>query len=335
MRGMKANSRRQFLTRTIRMACAAGSGWAVLRISPVHAAKAGDIPRRRLGRTGLKVSIIGLGGWHIGIQKDPAESVRLIQTAIDGGINFLDNSWDYNEGQSEIRMGQAIKGRRDQVVLMTKFNARDKKGALRELDQSLRRLQTDYLDIWQFHSIERAEDPDWVFSPHGAIEAVALARNQGKVRFIGFTGHKNPDYHLAMLQKQFAWDTIQMPLNILDAHFRSFRKLVLPVAVERKLGIIGMKPMAFKTALEVASARECLHYAMSLPVSVTITGCETMERIEQALTVGRTFKPLSKKETQALLARSKPTGETGQSEPYKLTTDFDNKPSATPPPYEA
>ncbi|MGC8988774.1 MAG: aldo/keto reductase [Verrucomicrobiia bacterium] len=164
------------------MSVAAGSAWAFLRPLPTFAAKVGDIPRRPLGRTGLKVSIIGLGGWHIGIQKDPAESVRLIQTAIEGGINFLDNSWDYNEGQSEIRMGEAIKGRRAQVVLMTKFNARDKKGALRELDESLRRLQTDYLDIWQFHSIERAEDPDWVFSAHGAIEAAVLAKKQGRGR---------------------------------------------------------------------------------------------------------------------------------------------------------
>lgn len=335
MNCMKAHSRRRFLSNAIQLSIAAGSGWALLKPATCFAAKAGDIPRRKLGRTGLKVSIIGLGGWHIGIQKDPTESVRLIQTAIDGGINFLDNSWDYNDGQSEIRMGKAIKGRRDQVILMTKFNSRDKKGALRELDESLRRLDTDYIDIWQFHSIERAEDPDWCFSPNGAIEAAVIAKKQGKVRFIGFTGHKNPEFHLAMLNKDFAWDTIQMPLNILDAHFRSFQKLVLPVAVKRKLGIIGMKPMAFKTALEVASAQECLRYAMSLPVSVTITGCETMERIEQALTAGRTFKPMSKKEIQALEARSRPVGETGKSEPYKITTDFDNRPSATPPPYEA
>ena len=332
---MKAHSRRRFLRNAIRMSIAAGSGWALLQPMPGFAAKSGDIPRRNLGRTGLKVSIIGLGGWHIGIQKDPMESVRLIQTAIDGGMSFLDNSWDYNDGQSEIRMGKAIKGRRDQVVLMTKFNARDKKGALRELDESLRRLDTDYIDIWQFHSIERAEDPDWVFSPNGAIEAAAIAKKQGKVRFIGFTGHKNPEFHLEMLNKDYPWDTIQMPLNILDVHFRSFQKLVLPLAVKRKLGIIGMKPMAFKAALEVASAPECLRYAMSLPVSVTITGCETMERIEQALAAGRTFKQMSRKEIQAIEARSRPIGETGKSEPYKTTTDFDNKPSATPPPYEA
>jgi len=331
---MKQVTRREFLDATLRSTVAAGIGLAGLQAEPVRAA-AGEIPRRRLGRTGLMVSIIGLGGWHIGIQKDPADSVRLIQAALDYGINFLDNSHDYNNGQSEIRMGQAIKGRRDKVVLMTKFNSRDKKGALRELEESLRRLQTDYVDIWQFHSIERAEDPDWIFSPNGAIEAAALAKKQGKARFIGFTGHKHPDYHLGMLKKDFEWDTIQMPLNVLDAHFRSFQKLVLPEAVRRKLGIIGMKPMAFKNALQVASAAECLRYALSLPVSVVITGCETLDRIEQAVAVARSFKPMRKKEIDALLARTRDLGESGKGEPFKLTTDFDNKPPATPPPYEA
>jgi len=330
---MKAQTRREFLDTTLRGSVAVTAGWACSGTKALGAA--GDIPRRKLGRTGLNVSIIGLGGWHIGIQKDPAESIRLIQTAVDQGINFLDNSHDYNDGQSEIRMGQAIKGRRDKVALMTKFNARDKKGALRELEESLRRLQTDYLDLWQFHSIERPEDPDWIFSPNGAIEAAVLAKKQGKVRFIGFTGHKHPDYHLAMLKKDFPWDTIQMPLNILDAHFRSFQKQVLPEAVKRRLGIIGMKPMAFKSALEVARAPECLRYAMSLPVSVTITGCETLEQVEQAITAGRTFEPMSREEVQALLARSRNLGESGKGEPFKLTTDFDNKPPATPPPYEA
>jgi aryl-alcohol dehydrogenase-like predicted oxidoreductase len=331
---MKTHSRREFLETTLRGTVATGVAWATLEPEALVAAS-NDIPRRRLGKTGLKVSIVGLGGWHMGIQKDPAESVRLVQTAIDRGINFLDNSHDYNEGQSEIRMGQAIKGRRDQVVLMTKFNSRDRKGAMRELEESLRRLQTDYLDIWQFHSIERAEDAAWVFSKNGAIEAAALAKKQGKVRFLGFTGHKHPDYHLAMLKNDFAWDTIQMPLNVLDAHFRSFEKSVLPVATKRKLGIIGMKPMAFHTALKVASAIECLHYAMNLPVGVVITGCETMERVEQAVTAALTFKPLKKKDVAALLGHTQALGRTGEGEPFKLGTDFDNKPPASPPPYEA
>lgn len=330
---MSPTSRRHFLY--VGSAVVTGPYWTAWAKDVLAASQDKEIPRRVLGKTGLMVSILGLGGWHIGIQKDPKESEAIIKAAIDAGVNFLDNSNDYNNGESEIRMGRAIKGIRDKVVLMTKFNARDKKGAMRELEESLRRLQTDYLDIWQFHSIERAEDPDWIFSPNGAIEAAHLAKQQGKVRFVGFTGHKNPHYHLGMLAKDFPWDTIQMPLNILDAHFRSFQQLVLPEAQKRNLGIIGMKPMAFQNALEVASAQECLRYAMSLPVGTTLTGCETMERLEQALSVARGFQPMSVDEIQALLARSKPFAESGKGEPYKLTTDFDNKPPASPPPYEA
>jgi aryl-alcohol dehydrogenase-like predicted oxidoreductase len=329
---MKEQNRREFLGATLRGALVAGTGWAALEAGETAS---GGIPQRVLGKTGLKVSLVGLGGWHVGTQKDPAESIKIIQAAADNGINFLDNSYDYNEGQSETRMGQAVKGRRDKVILMTKFNSRDKKGALRELEESLRRLQTSYVDLWQSHSIERAEDPDWIFSPNGAYEAARLAKQQGKARFIGFTGHEHPDYHLAMLAKPLEWDTIQMPLNILDAHFRSFQKSVLPEAVKRKLGIIGMKPLAFQGALKVASAVECLHYAMNLPVSVVVTGCETMERLEQALNAARTFKPLSPQQVEQLLSRSKELGTTGQNEPFKLTTDFDNKPPAGPPPYEA
>lgn len=333
---MRDRTRREFLDGAIRGAAAFGAGWAALNAEGAEGllAAGGEIPRRTLGKTGLKVSIVGLGGWHVGIQKDPEESVRLIQAAIDGGINFLDNSHDYNEGQSEIRMGKAIQGRREKVILMTKFNSRDRKGALKELEESLRRLGTDHLDIWQFHSMERAEDPDWIFSKNGAFEAALTAKKEGKARFIGFTGHKHPDFHLKMLAKPFEWDTIQMPLNILDAHFRSFEKNVLPEAVKRNLGIIGMKPLAFHEALQVASAVECLHYAMSLPTSVVITGCETMERVEQALKAGRTFKPLDAAQIAALLERSKELGSSGKGEPFKLTTNFDNKPPAGPPPYE-
>ena len=263
---------------------------------------------RPFGKTGVKVSQLGLGGWHIGIQKERAESIRLIQTALDAGINFLDNSIDYNEGQSELRMGEAIQGRRDRVFLMTKHNFRDKKSALRDLEISLKRLRTDYLDLWQFHSIERPEDPDWLFADNGAIAAAELAKKQGKARFIGFTGHKHPDYHLKMLAKPFAWDAIQMPLNVLDPHFRSFERLVLPEAVKRRLGIVGMKPMVFQNAPKtgVISSIECLHYAMSLPVSVTITGCETMERLETAIEAVRTFKPLRPEELLALRNRMLP-----------------------------
>jgi len=335
---MKLPSRRQFLTQNLPGALAAGAVGAALLTEPrLRAAAAGEIPRRPFGKTGVLVSILGLGGWHIGIQKDPAESHRLIRTAMDAGINFLDNSNDYNEGQSEIRMGEAIKGRRDQVFVMTKFNFRDKKNALRELETSLRRLQTDYVDLWQFHSIERQEDPDWIFAPHGAIEAAELAKKQGKARFIGFTGHKSPDYHLKMLTKPYDWDAIQMPLNVLDPHFGSFERRVLPEAVKRKLGIVGMKPMAFQNAPKtgVITSTECLHYAMSLPVSVTLTGCETMERLETALAAARSFRPLSEAEMEALRERMKPFVKDGANEPYKITKDFDNHPAGFPPPYEA
>jgi len=295
------------------------------------------MPMRRFGKTGVEVSQLGLGGWHIGIQKERAESIRLIHLAMDHGVNFLDNSIDYNDGQSELRMGDALKGRRDKAFVMTKHNFRDRKSALRDLEISLKRLQTDYLDLWQFHSIERVEDPDWIFEKHGAIEAAELAKKQGKARFIGFTGHKNPEYHLAMLAKPYAWDALQMPLNALDPHFRSFERLVLPQAVKRNLGIVGMKPMAFQNAPKtgVVTSVECLHYAMSLPVSVTITGCETEERLRTALEAVRTFKQLNSAEMQALRDRLLPFVRGGESEPYKTTTNFDNKPAAFAPPYEA
>lgn len=333
---MTSQSRRQFLSTTLGGAVAAGT--INLWLPATHAAGGSfAMPMRPFGKTGAKVSQLGLGGWHIGIQKERAESIRLIQMAMDHGVNFLDNSIDYNDGQSELRMGEAIKGRRDKVFLMTKHNFRDKKSALRDLETSLKRLQTDYLDLWQFHSIERVEDLDWIFEKNGAIEAAKLAKRQGKARFIGFTGHKSPDYHLKMLAKPYDWDAIQMPLNVFDPHFRSFERLVLPEAVKLNLGIVGMKPMAFQNAPKtgVVTSIECLQYAMSLPVSVTITGCETEERLRTALEAVRTFKRLTEPEMQALRDRMQPYVKDGKSEPYKTTTDFDNQPAAFPPPYEA
>jgi aryl-alcohol dehydrogenase-like predicted oxidoreductase len=330
---MKCQTRRQFLVRSTGALAAVG----ILRPPLLRAAAAVTIPLRPFGKTGVEVSMLGLGGWHIGIQQEAAESVRLIRAAMDAGVTFLDNSVDYNDGQSEARMGEAIRGRRDQVFLMSKFNFRDKKNALRELETSLQRLRTDHLDLWQFHSIERQEDADWIFAPHGAIEAAELARQQGKARFIGFTGHKSPDHHLKMFTKPYAWDAIQMPLNVLDPHFGSFERWVLPEAVKRNLGIVGMKPMAFRNApvSGAVTGIECLHYAMSLPVSVTITGIENAERLEQALQAVATFKALSESERAALSARLKPFVKDGQGEPYKVTKDFDNKPAGFPPPYEA
>lgn len=334
---MTTQSRREFLAGSLGSTVLAAAVTPALLPTAVGAETRGDMPMRPFGKTGVKVSILGLGGWHIGIQKERAESHRLIRTAMDAGVNFLDNSIDYNDGQSELRMGEAIQGRRDQVFLMTKHNYRDKKHALLDLETSLKRLQTDHLDLWQFHSIERQEDPDWIFAPHGAIEAAEQAKRQGKVRFIGFTGHKSPDYHLKMLTKPYDWDALQMPLNVLDPHFGSFERLVLPEAVKRNLGIVGMKPMAFQNAPKtgVITSTECLHYAMSLPVSVTLTGCETMELLQTALQAVRTFRKLGADEMQALRDRMKPFVNHGQSEPYKVTKNFDNNPAAFPPPYEA
>lgn len=306
-----------------------------LRATAARAADAVPVPRRMLGKTGLEVSLLGLGGWHIGAPRDPAEGERIIRTAIDAGVNFLDNSHDYHAGDSERRMGRAIRGRRDDVIVMTKFNARDRKGAMQELEESLKFLQTDHVDIWQIHSVEREEDPDWLFSENGAIEALVQAKKEGKTRFVGFTGHKSPQYHLAMLEKEFAWDTLQLPLNVLDAHFRSFESDVLPKAVEMKLGIIGMKPLASAFALKAAEPIECLHYAMDLPVSVTLTGCDSMDRLEQALTAVRTFKPLDDARREALLAKTRSFGVSGEGEPFKTTTRYDNRPPASPPPYDA
>lgn len=299
----------------------------------------GEVPRRALGKTGVEVSALCFGGAHWGRIKDEAEAIQLLHEAIDAGVTFLDNAWEYNGGRSEELMGRALMGRRPQAFLMTKVcsHGRDKKVALQQLEDSLRRLRTDYLDLWQIHEVVYPDDPERHFAPNGAVEALLEAKRQGKVRFIGFTGHKSPGHHLKMLTKPYAWDALQMPLNVLDPHFGSFERMVLPEAVKRNLGIVGMKPMAFQNAPKtgVITSTECLHYAMSLPVSVTITGCETFERLNTAIEAARTFRKLSDTEMQALRDRMKPFVKDGQSEPYKVTKNFDNTPAAFPPPYEA
>ena len=290
----------------------------------------GQMPYRRLGRTGEMVSLVGLGGYHLGIQKDEQESIRLIRLAIDRGINFLDNSWDYNEGVSEIRMGKALQdGYRKRVFLMTKIDGQDKKTAGDQLEECLRRLQTETIDLLQFHEIIRMEDADRIFGSGGALEAVLAARKAGKVRFIGFTGHKSPAVHLKMLQTAFdhgfIFDAVQMPLNAMDAHFDSFEKKVIPILQKHHIGILGMKPLAEKFILEskTASPVECLHYAMDLPVSTVITGCDSMDILEQALKAARTFQPLSAEERSSLLARTAQAAAKGEYELYKTDTRFD------------
>ena len=290
-----------------------------------------QIPYRLLGSTGEMVSVIGLGGAHIGIQADEKEGIAIIRTAIDNGINFMDNCWDYHSGQSEIRMGKALRdGYRRRVFLMTKVDGRDKQTAQKQIDESLKRLQTDVIDLLQFHEVIRMSDPDRIFTPSGAMEAFRDAQKAGKFRYIGFTGHKSPDIHLKMLQAAadngVKFDTVQMPLNVMDAHYDSFEKKVLPTLVDRKIGVLGMKPIGAQIILNSRSvtAKECLRYAMSLPVSVVITGCDSLPILEQALEAARTFKPLTDEERSALLAKTIRSSAKGKYEMYKTANVFDS-----------
>lgn len=294
----------------------------------------GDMLYRTLGRTGEKVSLIGLGGAHIGGQRDPQESIRLIRAAVDRGITFLDNCWDYNDGQSELRMGQALQGGyRDKVFLMTKIDGRTQEAAARQIDESLRRLQTDRLDLLQFHEILRMEDPDRVFAKGGALEAALAAKQAGKVRFLGFTGHKDPLVHLRMLevadQHGFRFDTVQMPLNIMDAHFRSFTHGVLPVLVREGIGVLGMKTFGSHFILDhvlkngLATPVEMLHYSMTLPTSVVITGMDRQPILDQAVEAARTFQPMTRTQMTALLDKTRAAAAGGAYERFKTTTIFD------------
>ncbi|MGD0178684.1 MAG: aldo/keto reductase [Terriglobales bacterium] len=289
-----------------------------------------EIPYRALGRTGEKVSLIGLGGYHLARQSDPEESIRIIRTGIDEGINFLDNCWDYNGGESEIRMGKALRdGYRGKAFLMTKIDGRSKIAATAQLNESLRRLQTDRIDLLQFHEVIRDSDPDRIFAQGGGLEAVLDAQKAGKVRFIGFTGHKSPDIHLKMLatasKHGFKFDAVQMPLNVMDAHFNSFEKKVLPVLIENGIGVLGMKPMGDHIILEskTVTPTECLSYSMNLPTSVVITGCDSMPILQQALHAARTFQPMGSSQVAALLAKTSKAAEAGQFELYKTTHQFD------------
>ena len=289
------------------------------------------IPRRPLGRTGEHVAAIGLGGWHIGVKAvDEALGIRLVRTAIDRGIDFLDNSWDYNEGLSEERMGRALKdGYRQRAFLMTKIDGRSYAEATRQLDTCLRRLQTDCIDLVQHHEVIRFEDPDRMFDEDGANRALEDARKAGKLRYIGFTGHKDPAIHLYTLQVArdhgFHFDAVQMPLNVLDAHYRSFERLVLPELVRERIGVLGMKAMGSGIILKsgVVSAVECLRYALTLPTSVLITGIDSLAILDQACEVAGAFTPMTSSETASLLARTRDTAALGHFEPFKTSSMFD------------
>lgn len=288
------------------------------------------MPKRKLGRTGIETSLVGLGGFHMGLQKDEQESLRLVRSAIDRGVTFLDNCWDYNEGKSEDRMGKALAdGYRDRVFLMTKIDGRTKQAAEEQIDQSLARLRTDRIDLVQIHEIIRMSDPERCFGEGGCMEALLEAKKAGKLRFIGFTGHKDPDIHLAMLRAADAhgvsFDAVQMPLNVMDAHYRSFEKKVLPVLVEKGIAVLGMKALGSGVILQskAVTAEECLHYAMNLPTSVVITGCETMPILDQAIAAALSFAPMSGEAVASLLARTKTHAERGAFEAFKTTTRFD------------
>ena len=323
--------RREFMRNATLAGTAAGLATSLAEHA--HGEASGDspaMPRRALGRTGEQVSAIGLGGFHIGTQRDEQDSIKIIRTAIDAGITFLDNSWDYNDGQSEVRMGKALQdGYRDKVFLMTKFDGRTKKRAAEQIDESLKRLQTDHVDLIQFHEVIRLEDPDRFFAQGGALEAVVEAKRAGKARFIGFTGHKDPLVHLRMLvesrQRGFRFDAVQMPLNVMDGHFRSFEKHVLPVLVKEQIGVLGMKPMGSGLILNSKTAEpiECLHYALNLPTSVVITGIDSLEILKQALEAARTFKPLTGEQVAALLKRTAAAAASGQYEKFKTDKVFD------------
>jgi aryl-alcohol dehydrogenase-like predicted oxidoreductase len=294
--------------------------------------KAGEMPYRVLGKTGVKVSCIGLGGFHLGQSKlEEADMIKLFHSAIDRGINFSDNSWDYNQGESELRVGKALKqGYRDKVFVMTKFDGRTKGSALKQLDESLQRLQLDHVDLWQFYENIRLEDPDRFFADGGAAEATMEAKKTGKVKYIGFTGHKDPSVRLRMLEladkNNFSFDTAQMPLNVMDAHFRSFGNEVVPVLVRKQIAVLGMKPMGDKHILEsnTVTPIECLQFALSLPTSVVITGVDSMAILDQAFEAAKTYSSLSKTDIDNILAKTATVAATGKFEPFKTTPMFDS-----------
>jgi predicted aldo/keto reductase-like oxidoreductase len=290
-----------------------------------------EMSYRVLGGTGEKVSAIGVGGWHLGLKHvDEQLSIQIVRTAIDRGMNFMDNCWDYNEGASEIRMGKALRdGYRDKVFLMTKIDGRSKKEAAKQLEESLRRLEVSHIDLVQHHEVLRYEDPHRIFHEDGANRALIEAREAGKLRYIGFTGHKDPNIHLHMLKVAadhgFTFDAVQMPLNVMDAHYRSFEKVVLPELVDQNIGVLGMKSMANGILLKsnTVTPIECLHYALNLPTSVVITGIDSMSILEQAFEAIRTFHPMSEQEVKALLAKTAKAAARGEYEPFKTTSIFD------------
>jgi aryl-alcohol dehydrogenase-like predicted oxidoreductase len=317
-------NRREFVAYTAASSVAIASAhiWAQQRTE-------GDMLYRPLGSTGERISAIGVGGYHIGSLPTKEESIKLIRTALDRGINFMDNCWDYHDGKSEVWMGEALQaGNRKKAFLMSKIDGQKKGPATKQIEESLRRLKTETIDLMQMHEMIRVEDPERIFEG-GAIEALQEAKKAGKIRYIGFTGHKDPKIHLAVLEsarkRNFKFDAVQMPLNVMDAHFKSFEKEVLPILLRDKIGVLGMKPLGSGAILQSGkvTAIECLHYALNLPTSTVITGMDNMARLEQAIEAIRTFKPMGQDAVGSLLARTEESARNGQHEKFKTTTDFD------------
>ena len=311
--------RREFL----KVSAAATAGLA-LSEPPAVAEVRNGMPYRVLGKTGEKVSLLCLGGYHIGNDTlTDDESVRLIRTAVDEGVNFLDNAWIYHDGLSETRMGKALKdGYRDKVFLMTKLRHLDAQGAEKDLEDSLRRLQTDVIDLWQFHEIVKPDEPEKVYS-EGALDFALKAKEQGKVRYIGFTGHKSPKIHAEMIDRGFDWDTVQMPLNVCDHHFNSFEREILPKALEKQMGVIGMKSLAGTPGRipqsGVATVKECMTYTMNLPISALASGMDSMEILKTNLAIAKSFKPIPEEEVTALLKRTETIAAEGELETFKTS----------------
>lgn len=315
-------TRRKFLQKSV--SGIAGAGLAGSLLSAGETTTTSGMPYRRFGRTEEKVSLLGVGGHHIGRAFED-EAIRIIQEALDHGVNFLDNAWEYHRGASEERMGRALVGRRDKAFLMTKHHGRDRKTAMEHLEESLRRLKTDRIDLWMFHECVYDADPDMIFAPGGGIEAADLAKKQGKVRYIGFTGHKWPWIHLKLLAYDYPWDAVLMPLNILDGNFRSFEKWVLPVLQKRGIAPLAMKTRASGAILsaKAATVEECWRYVTALPISTVVSGMESLDLLRKNLKMARELKPMSDEEREAILKRTRSFAQKGEYELFKSTNRFD------------
>jgi predicted aldo/keto reductase-like oxidoreductase len=295
---------------------------------PVIGVGSGTVPKKPFGKTGVQVSALGLGGFHLGTAKDQDEATEIVSRALDAGVTFFDNAWEYHDGDSETRLGKALQGKRDGVILMTKVctHGRGKDVAMRMLEDSLRRLKTDHLDVWQIHEVVYYNDPDLIFAAGGVAEALTLAKQQGKVRFVGFTGHKDPAIHLKMLSHEYPFDTVQMPLNCFDATYHSFETQVVPEAARRGIAVLGMKSLGGSGEMVTTGAitpEEGLRYAMSLPVATTISGIDSLNVLEQNLEIARNFKPMTAEEMNALRERCRVLAADGRMERFKSTKFYD------------